>query len=461
MDGELDRGALAPELGFRAPAMATRGAPAKRVRFTPAVLEMKPPKTGRIERRDDLSPLWLRVTATGDRSFTVRVRIKGHAQPVRITYAERAHISNLSAAREWAVKMDGLCRQGIDPRAEKLAQEAAQAAQNERDERHAFEQVATAFLATNGAFKKNARGWKPRTYDEYERTINKRLLPRWKGRTIHSISRDEIVDYLAEVADATPVAANRVLAVLSAMMSWYQGQRGTKFTSPIVRGMAPTEETARDRILSDDELRLAWHVAGKTGTFGRIVRTLLLTGARKGEVAAMRHSQIGADGIWSLPGELTKNREPLHLPLSKDALDIIAAQPRIDAQDVVFSIGGKAEFKNWGHSKADFDQCILRRVKAAARARGDHPAEVMQLPNWRLHDLRRTARSLMARAKVRPDHAERVLNHKIGGVEGTYDRHSYEDEKRDALDRLARLIRQIVDMEFAKVAKFPTRSALE
>ncbi len=459
MDSELDGGAPVPELGPRA--LSVRGAPARRGRFTPAVLEMKAPKSGRIERRDDLSPLWLRVTATGDRSFAVRVRIKGHAQPVRITYAERAHISNLSAAREWAVKVDGQCRQGIDPRAEKRVQEAARAAQREQAEHHAFEQVAAAFLATGSAFKKNARGWKPRTYAEYERTINARLLPRWMGRTIHSITRDEIVDYLAEVADATPVAANRVLAVLSAMMSWYQTQRSTKFTSPIVRGMAPTEETARDRVLSDDELRLVWHVAGKTGTFGRIVRTLLLTGARKGEVAAMRHSQIGADGIWTLPGELTKNREPLHLPLSRVALDTIVDQPRVDGQDVVFSIGGRAEFKNWGHSKADFDQRILRRLKAAARSRGDDPAEAKSLPNWRLHDLRRTARSLMARAKVRPDHAERVLNHKIGGVEGTYDRHSYEDEKRDALDRLARLLCHIIDGAPATVVPFPGRSAAE
>src|SRR5438874_1914476 len=88
----------------------------KRVRFTPPVLEAKAPRSGRIERRDDISPLWLRITASGDRSFAVRVRIMGKPQPVRLTYPERAHESNLSAAREWAVKMDGLCRAGKDPR---------------------------------------------------------------------------------------------------------------------------------------------------------------------------------------------------------------------------------------------------------------------------------------------------------------------------------------------------------
>src|SRR5215469_13589826 len=85
---------------------------AKRVRFTPAVLERRPPASGRIEQRDALSPLWLRITATGDRSFAVRARIKseGTPDPVRITYPERAHISNLAAAREWAIKIDGQCR---------------------------------------------------------------------------------------------------------------------------------------------------------------------------------------------------------------------------------------------------------------------------------------------------------------------------------------------------------------
>ncbi|HEY1613812.1 MAG TPA: integrase arm-type DNA-binding domain-containing protein, partial [Rhizomicrobium sp.] len=191
----------------------TRRQSGARVRFTPAVLDMRAPKSGRIERRDDLSPLWLRITASGDRSFAVRARIKGNAQPVRITYPQRAHISNLATAREWAVRTDAQCRAGIDPRAEKLAQEVAQAAKHEQSERHDFERIAESFLATNGVHKKNARSWKPRTLAEYERAIRSRLIPRWKGRTIHSITRDEIADFLDEVAEVAPVTANRVLAV--------------------------------------------------------------------------------------------------------------------------------------------------------------------------------------------------------------------------------------------------------
>jgi hypothetical protein len=434
---------------------------AKRIRFTPAVLESKAPKCGRIEKRDDISPLWLRVTAFGDRTFAVRVRIKGQKQPVRLTYPERAAISNLTAAREWALKTDGQCRAGVDPRAEKRDTEAAQAAQQRHDSDSEFEKVALAFLATNGAVKKNARPWRPRTAAAYERTVRLKFVPRWKGRAIHSITRDEISDFLAGIAETAPVEANRNLAVLSAIMGWYQTQRGSNYTSPIVRGMAPAEETARERALSDDEIRVVWHVAGKSGVYGGIVRSLLLNAARRNEMALMRRSQIGPDNIWALAGEFTKNHLPLFLPLSRDALEIMGTQPKVDGQDLVFSVNGKDTFSNWSRSKVRFDKRVLWRLRARARAAGEAADQVQPFSNWTLHDLRRTAKSLMSRAKVRPEHSERVLNHTIEGVEGTYDRHSYEDEKRDALDRLARLLRQIIDGEPAKVLQFPVRMAAE
>jgi hypothetical protein len=431
----------------------------KRVRFTPAVLEAKAPRSGRIERRDDISPLWLRITASGDRSFAVRVRIKGRQQPLRLTYPERAHISNLAAAREWAIKTDGQCRAGRDPREEARALELAKVAEQRLQEDSLFEKVAASFLATNGATKKNARPWRDRTAKAYERTVRIKFLPRWKGRTIHSITRDEVSDFLARIADTAPVEANRNLAVLSALMSWYQTQRGSNYTSPIVRGMAPTEETPRNRSLSDDEIRLVWHVASRSGVYGGIVRTMLLNGTRRGEPCAMRHSQIGPDGIWALPGEFTKNHMPLYLPLSAETLAVIAAQPRVEGQDFVFSVNGETAFDNWSKSKERFDRRILSRLRAQARAAGQDAALVKPMPGWTLHDLRRTAKSLMSRAKVRPEHSERVLNHMIRGVEGTYDRYSYVDEKRDALDRLARLVREIVDGLPSKVVNFSSRIA--
>lgn len=410
--------------------------------ITPAVLAQKPPASGRRETRDTLSPLAFRITAAGARSFTVRVRIKGERQPIRLTFDKPPHIDTLAEARAWAVRMTSQCRQGFDPRAEVRAAKAASEAAKIDAEQNGFETVAKAFLATNGAFKKNSRPWKPRTKDEYDRNL-KRPIARWGKRDIRTITRDEIGDFLGEIAETAPVAANRTLAVLSAMMNWWQSRRGSNFTSPIARGMAPAEERARDRVLSDDELRLIWRIAKRNGTYGAIVRMLLLTGARKNEVAAMRHSQI-KDGVWELPGDMTKNHEPLSLPLPKTALDLIAEQSRRDGQDLVFSLDGEHVFQNWGKAKTEFDLRCLRRLKAAARAAGNDPAEVKAFPNWRLHDLRRTARSLMSRAGVPTEHAERVLNHKIGGIAGVYDRHRYEAEKRRALEALAALIERIV-----------------
>jgi integrase len=410
--------------------------------ITPAVLAQKPPASGRVEIKDTLSPLAFRVTAAGARSFTVRVRIKGQQQPIRLTFEKPPHSSTLTEAREWAVRMTSACRQGADPREEARAAKAAAEAAKIDAEHSRFEVVADRFLATNGAFKKNSRPWKPRTLDEYRRNL-KRPIARWRGRNIHSITRDEISDFLAEVAEEVPIAANRLLAVLSAMMNWWQTQRGSNFTSPIIRGMAPAEERSRDRILSDDELRVIWRIAERGGTYGGIVRMLLLTGARKSEVASMRHSMI-KDGVWELPGTLTKNHEQLSLPLSKTALDLIGDQPRADDQDLVFSLDGEHAFQNWGKSKSEFDLRSLRRLKAAARAAGSDSAEIKGFPNWRLHDLRRTARSLMSRAGVPSDHAERVLNHKLAGIVGVYDRYRYELEKGRALEALAALLDKIV-----------------
>src|SRR6185437_5136295 len=107
-----------------------------------------------------------------------------------------------------------------------------------------------------------------------------------------------------------------------------------------------------------------------------------------------------------------------------ETLAVMAAQPRLDGQDLVFSMNGKDPFNNWSKSKERFDRHVLRRLRAQARAEGKDPAKAKPLPNWTLHDLRRTAKSLMSRAKVRPEHSERVLNHTITGVEGTYDRYS-------------------------------------
>lgn len=204
-------------------------------------------------------------------------------------------------------------------------------------------------------------------------------------------------------------------------MNWY-ARRTDDFRSPIVRGMARTE-VARDRVLNDDELRAIWKVTGPGPVFGAFVRFLLLTGARRNEVAEMKWTEI-AGGDWTLPAVRNKTGQELVRPLSRTALEIVEGLPKLG--DWVFTRTGRAPLSDLGRSKAELD--------SASGTQG-----------WTLHDCRRSARSLMSRAGVPSDHAERCLGHVIGGVRGVYDRHLYREEMLLAYERLSALIASIVD----------------
>ena len=184
--------------------------------------------------------------------------------------------------------------------------------------------------------------------------------------------------------------------------------------------------------LAHDDLRAIWTAANTAGSFGGIVQMALLTGQRRAKVAAMRWQDV-VDGEWTIPTEAREKGAGGCLVLPDAAIVIIEARPRIGDNPYVFAGRGSRPFSGFGNAKLAFDAKLAATVP------------------WVLHDLRRTARSLMARAGVRPDIAERVMGHAITGVEGTYDRHSYRDEKADALRRLAGLIETIINPPAANV----------
>lgn len=405
--------------------------------LTPPVLEQRPPKSGRIEIRDSLSPLILRLTAQGNRTFVVRARIKGQPQPIRITFPTPAHISVVEEARAWAVETVGKCRRGVDPRESKARAEASEKAAEETRVRNRFGTVADSFLEKYAA--------RNRSYEETRRIIDFYVRPCWENRQIGEITRPDVVARLDQIEAGEfkgkdgktyggPVMADRVLAQLRKLMNWH-ATRDPDYISPIVKGMARTKprDRARTRVLSDDEIRLIWpHL---TGTYGGVLKTLFYTAQRVGEVSQMQRSQIGADAIWSVPVEASKGKRPLFIPLTAQALSVIHAQPQIDGSDLVFGAerNPAKQVRNWSALKAELDA----RVR---KSNGGEP-----LPNWTQHDIRRTCRTLMSRAGIRPDICERVLGHVIPGVAGVYDRHAYVDEKREALEALASLLGQILD----------------
>src|SRR5262249_11791032 len=158
--------------------------------------------------------------------------------------------------------------------------------------------------------------------------------------------------------------------------------------------------------------------------FRALIKFLLLTAARRDEAARMTWDEV-KDGAWELPAERNKTKLPLLRPLSSAALTVIESQRR-DGSAYVFTNDGKTPFSD-----------IFRSKSALCAATGTS--------GWTLHDLRRTARSLMSRAQVTERHAEQCLGHIIGGIKGVYDRHSYFDEKRDAYDALAALLDRIIN----------------
>ncbi|MGB8600880.1 MAG: hypothetical protein WCD42_01655, partial [Rhizomicrobium sp.] len=274
-----------------------------------------------------------------------------------------------------------------------------------------------------------------------------------------------------------PVMADRALGRLSKLMNWY-AVSDDDFISPITPGMRLTKEKdhTRSRVLTDEELKACWITARRKprwnngpNVFGGIVMACLLTAQRRDAVAGMRHSEIIGD-VWNIPPARDKGGKLRAIPLSATMLQLIAEQPRIDGCDFVFTTNGTAAFSGFSRSKRYFDEAMVdlmierantRQDKAAiadladiqkltACAEGDDAPkaeaakEELKKRGWRIHDLRRTAKTLMARAGVRPDISERVLSHDIAGVEGIYDRWDYGAEKRDALIKLEQIIHQIL-----------------
>jgi integrase len=184
-------------------------------------------------------------------------------------------------------------------------------------------------------------------------------------------------------------------------------------------------EHRRQRVLTDDELRAIWWVVeGQPSVFGRLIQFLLLTATRRNEAAQMRRQEVsGAE--WVIPSARYKTNMDLLIPLSPAAQVVLRKTPKVRSA-FVFTNDGKRPLSGFSKLKEAFDKAC-------------------GVEGWTIHDLRRTARSLMSRAGVSADHAERCLGHVMGGIRGTYDRHEYAAEKRLAFEKLAGLIKLIID----------------
>jgi integrase len=369
------------------------------------IAALKPAPTGK--RRlvwDAVVPgLGVRVTDRGVRTFVLVKRFPGSRHPAIRSLGVVGAIS-LAQARDTARHWLEQIRKGVDPHTREIERRA-----------ETFTAIASGYLTRKAKDH--------RSVGKTEATLARLVYPALGARPIDGISRGDIVRLLDGIEDANgPMMANEVLGIVSRVFDWH-ATRSETFRSPIVRGMQRGVEQARSRILNDDELRAVWAAAGEyRGPFGPLLRFILLTATRRNEALyATRAEIVGTE--WTIPAARYKTGIDHVVPLSAAARAIVEGA---GAEGWLFTANGRQAVG--GHS---------RHKAAIDTASG--------VSGWTVHDLRRTARSLMSRAGVASDHAERALGHVIGGVRGVYDRHAYRDEKARAFEALAALVARIVD----------------
>jgi integrase len=371
-------------------------------------------KTKQVDVFDDpakggVPGLFLRLSSGGTKAWRVVWYPKGQKGKARTHGLKRYPIYGLEKARTEAKKFL------VDP--EEAIREEVQ---------DTFQSVWDNFL------KRHAKDHRSR--DQSDDTIKYHVLPVWKHKRFIDIDRTEVTRLLDKVEDKSgKKQADVVLSILRSVFSWFQ-KRNANYTSPIVRGMARTNpaDSRRKRKLSDDEIRVLWSVTKTIPKYGPIVRLCLLTAQRRTKIATIKRADIKGD-VWTIATEHREKNNAEQIKLPKLALDIISAQPRLNSTDYLFPAG-----RGLGPFNA-FDSCFPVLIERMQE-------QLPDMPKFVLHDLRRTARSLMGRAGVRREVAERCLGHKVGNqIEQTYDVYEYEIEKTKAFDALANLISAILD----------------
>jgi integrase len=372
----------------------------------------------------------LRLAAGGKvaKSWIVQWKRSGATKRMRIGSTGAL---DLKAAREQAKKLLGRVALGEDPSLDR----------RERREKDALtlRSQAAEFLAAKES------DWAPSSLREATRyLVNPKYFGPLHARALDSFAlRDvaaRIVVIQREFGDPT---AARARGTLSNFFTWAM-RMGLCSANPCIGSINP-EVTARDRVLSSDEIVAIWKACGDDD-YGKIVRLLILLGARRQEIGGIAHSELDLDApqpTWTLPKERSKNGKAHTLPLMPTALAIIGGVPRRVSRDQLFGERAAEGFSTWAKSKAELDpRC--------------------QVENWHLHDLRRSTATGMADIGIAPHVIEQILNHQSGhrsGVAGIYNRSNYQREVRSALALWEDHLRTLIDGGERKVIPLSQRAS--
>ena len=398
-----------------------------------AVSRLKPPDKGQKDHWDTLTPgFGIRISHGGTRTWLVQARIlkNGEWKQTRVTLG-RYPTMTLAEAREGAREAQKDAQAGEDPRGRAKRDKAAL----EKASRDTWSALAETFLVKYAQRK----GLRSSTLRDYRRALQGPDVQDWADRPVAAITRKDIRHKLDTVAERAPIHANRLRAYWGKFFNWLVENDWVE-ASPVLGVARPAPERSRDRFLSQSEIPALWQAFDTAGpAFANMLKLLLLTGQREGEIAALRWSEVadldGEDPKIELSSERTKNHKPHIIPLAPQAAEIIKAQPRFKGGIYVFTSGdGTNHLKGFSKGKAKID--------AALSEAG------VTMPPWRIHDLRRTvATGLSEWLEIEPHVIESILNHISGfkaGVAGNYNRALYLTQRTTALASWANMVDELL-----------------
>lgn len=412
-----------------------------KVRLTDRALRKEAPKLGQLELWDDLVPgFGLRIASKGARTFFVMKRVNGRL--VRRTVGRVAldgppapGALKLPAARERARGMLEEMQRGVDPAPRRTASDGPPTT---------FGGVAAAYFADPA----RRGGARLASRSELERKVRIDLAA-WASRPIAEIDKAEIKRLIGRKRQEAPVSANRLLALVKRIMRWAAIE--DLIPANPAADIEGTDEVERDRVLTPGELARVWSGADALGyPYGPLIKLLILTAQRRSEVAGLVRAEI--DGTsWRLPDARAKRRKGHLVPLSPNAVEVLASCPRFAGSDLIFTTGRRkggeaqaAPVSGWSRVKDRLDGIIAEKAAEAAGEPLD--LERHALPHWTLHDLRRSVAThlrdegVMGEARADRLTVSKILNHAEGGMTRIYDRYASDPEKRRALDAWAEVV---------------------
>jgi integrase len=365
--------------------------------------------------------LYLVVQPSGVKSYAVRYRRASDDQTRKLTLdrADDGTLLGLAAARVAASQVMLLVSQGQDPAADKAATKALAIEQEATLSADTVQHLFNKFITLQG------RKLRPNTLLSYSSIGRRFIVPAWGAKLITDIKKRHILDLVEAIASDRPTTANRVFEVVRTFFSWAVA-RDIIAVNPVDGLKPPATEEVRQRFLKDEEIAELW-TACNGSVIGAALQFMLLTGARRTEVAEMEWTEIDE-------AARSKNKRQNVVPLSTLAWAIISKQPRIKDCRYVFTNSGVKPVGNFNR----FTQKLEGQLS---------------FNDWVIHDLRRSCAAGMQRLKIRTEVIELCLNHRGGsfaGIAGTYQADPLDDQRGDALQQWADHIAKLVKPKLVK-----------